>query len=48
LSGYFKKRGYEDSAALGANKISGCRKARRSNRLLIQRSSSSMNVIPPS
>jgi phospholipid/cholesterol/gamma-HCH transport system substrate-binding protein len=23
LSGYFKKRGYEDSAALGANKISG-------------------------
>ncbi len=48
LSGYFKKRGYEDSSDLAANKISGLPQSYSCKRhLLTQQSSSSMAAIRP-
>jgi hypothetical protein len=48
LRGYFKSRGYEDSAELAKNEIERCRKARRSRSLPTRRSSFSISRIRPS
>ena len=48
LSGYFKKRGYEDSADLGANQIGGLPQGEPLKAFTYTTSNSSMAAIRPS